>query len=338
MVAEVLKKLKGVSVAVVGDVVVDRYTYGTVNRMSREAPVAIVDEERVELRPGGAANAAVNIAALGASATLLGVVGGDRAAEAFQIAMKDRGVSLQLTVEAGRETAQKVRVMAASLGTRHQQVLRIDRTPRRPPTPVSVDHVISQLRRLTRTRCRSVLVSDYGQGLLTDAFTEAIKRLAENGCSVIVDSRYALHAARGPVILKPNAAELEQLVGRPVESTADTIDACRALVTERKLRAIVATRGRQGMVVVTAERKIAVVPMHGTAEVTDVTGAGDTVAAVLAAAVAAGVTLARAAQLASIAASIVVGKVGSAVATPSEIRRAGRPRGLKLETWRPGVA
>ncbi|MEW5854497.1 MAG: PfkB family carbohydrate kinase [Myxococcota bacterium] len=316
---DILQGLRRVQVGVLGDVVLDRYVFGTTNRISREAPVPVVLHEREEMRPGGAANAAVNAAVLGSRVSLLGVVGRDEAAARFRECMRGSGVKLHLVVEKGRHTAQKLRVMAGALGTRHQQVLRLDRDPVARPHVDTVRNVVATLRREAGRGMGALLLSDYGQGFMDTDIVDAAVGLARKGLPVVVDSRYALGRARGPVVLKPNAPELGELAGAPVTSVEDVVEAARAVLRRQQAAAVVATRGREGMVVVQKGGKVAVLPAHGNGEVTDVTGAGDTVAAALTAALGAGVTLERAASLANVAASVVVGKLGAATASPDEI-------------------
>lgn len=304
---------------VLGDVVVDRYIFGSTSRISREAPVPVVQHQRDEHRPGGAANAAVNVVALGARSTLLGVVGLDRTAAAFRACMRGSGVALSLVGEKGRATAEKTRIMAGAQGTRHQQVLRLDQDPAGPPSVASVRALLQRLKVAARAGARGVLLSDYGGGLMQPDVVAQVGAMAAQGMAVVVDSRWQLSLARGPVVLKPNAPELGEMLGRAVVSVQDTVAAAQRVLRRQGARAVVATRGREGMVVVEKGRPPLVLEAHGSTEVTDVTGAGDTVAAALVSALAAGAALADAARLANVAASVVVMKLGAATATPAEI-------------------
>lgn len=316
---DLLSRVRRIPVVVLGDVVVDRYVFGSTTRISREAPVPVVLHERDEVRPGGAANAAVNVASLGARCHLLGVVGRDGAAQAFRAGIKGRGVTLGLVVEAGRTTAEKTRVLAGSQGTRAQQVLRLDRDPAGPPSAASFKALVRALAERVRAGDRALLLSDYGGGLMADAVVEAVVGHARRGLPVVVDSRWLLGRVNGPVILKPNAPELAELTGLPVRTTEDVVAAATAVRLRLGASAVVATRGRDGMVVVASGRAPVVIEPHGSGEVTDVTGAGDTVAATLACALGAGIPLVEAARLANVAGSIVVQKLGAATASPAEL-------------------
>jgi rfaE bifunctional protein kinase chain/domain len=323
----ILRSLEKTPVVIVGDVVLDRYVLGTTHRISREAPVPVVLYESESVAPGGAANAAVNVTALGARAVLLGVVGPDGAARRLVACVEEKGVRPRLVGEEGRSTAQKIRVLAGAQGTRHQQVLRLDRDPAQPPGATSLRAVVTALRAEVRKGAQAVLLSDYGQGLVRDALLGEAVGLARQGMPVVVDSRYGLRDVRGPVVLKPNAPELAELVGAPVRTAQEAVEAARVALRRTRARAIVATRGREGMVVLESRGTPHVLAAHPTGEVTDVTGAGDTVAATLAVALGAGVSLWDAARLANVAASVVVGKLGAATATPDEIEAAWGPEG-----------
>jgi len=309
-------------VAVVGDVVVDRYVFGLTTRISREAPVPVVLHDREEVRPGGAANAAVNVVALGARVVLLGVVGKDAAASRLRLAMRNSGVRLAWIVEPGRHTAEKTRILAGAQGTRQQQVLRLDLDPRTPPSPRSIQALERALRAAVKAGARAVLLSDYGGGLMETSLVGTAAQLAAQGIVVVVDSRYGLRHARGPFVLKPNAPELAELAGLPAETGAQVAAAGTKVMRKLGAVAVVATRGRDGMVVLQRGHAPVELRAHGSGEVTDVTGAGDTVAAALVTALAAGVPLADAARLANVAASVVVQKLGAATATPQEILHA----------------
>ena len=312
----VLHKLRGVPVTVVGDAVVDRYILGITSRISREAPVPVVRYEAEEVRAGGAANAAVNLGALELRATLICLLGRDEAGMSLRRLLKARRVAVRAVSETGRATAVKTRILAGAQGTRRQQVLRLDVDPVRPPRAPSLQALA---RLMDAAPARAWLISDYGHGLMDGPVLELMAERARQGLPVVVDSRHGLSRVRGPVVLKPNAPELEGLAGAPVQDTADVVAAARAVVRRLGAAAVVATRGNQGMVVVERSREPVVIAAHGRGEVTDVTGAGDTVAAALTGALAAGVSLPMAARLANVAASVVVQKLGAATASPEEI-------------------
>ena len=296
-------------VLVVGDVMLDRYWFGEVNRISPEAPVPIVKVERTEERPGGAANVARNVASLGAQAMLLSVVGDDEAGRQIESLVQAAGVASSLHRDATIDTTVKLRVIG-----RQQQLLRIDfeTTPSR---EVLADKLADFTRLLDD--CDLVILSDYGKGGLVH-IGQMIELARSRGKKVLVDpkgedySRY-----RGATMITPNRAELRQVIGS-WSSEADLEKRAQALREELNAEALLLTRSEEGM---TLFRKGSVhhEPAHAR-EVFDVSGAGDTVIAALGAMMAAGATLDDAARVANVAAGIVVGKLGTATVHIEELR------------------
>jgi rfaE bifunctional protein kinase chain/domain len=312
-------------VAVVGDLIADEFIYGQLDRVSREAPVLILKYDATQVLPGGAGNAANNVAALGGRVRLVGVAGrdetGDRLLEAFQ-----RGVSAAGVVRPrAYRTPTKTRILAGGIHSAKQQVVRIDRA-----TTQRVDRRTLQdvERRLGRAAagCDALLVSDYGTGLVTPALVaKALRALAARGrkVPVLVDSRYALLAYRGMTACTPNESEVEHLLGVRIDDDLRTLErAGRTLVRRTGGAAVLITRGGRGMALFERGEKTRHIPIFGSDEIADVTGAGDTVIATMTLALAAGATHEEAARLANYAGGLVVMKRGTATVSADELRAA----------------
>ncbi len=294
----------------------DRYWYGDTGRISPEAPVPVVRVADGEERAGGAANVALNLAALGVGTTLVGAVGDDEAAAALGAAVEKAGVSAHWLVTPGVATITKLRVMSRS-----QQLIRLDFEA--PPTDFSQAIDSDRLAALaaeSAAQSNIVVLSDYGKGALLDC-PRLIARLREDGHRVLIDPKGTdWHRYRGASLLTPNMSELEAVVGCWA-SDDDLVARARALCNELQLEAILVTRSEQGMTLVPADGE----PLHLPTlarEVFDVTGAGDTVIATVAAGAAAGMNWAEAAYWANVAAGVAVGKVGTATVSPAELRHA----------------
>ena len=299
-----------VRVLVIGDVMLDHYWYGDTSRISPEAPVPIVRVRDTEKRPGGAANVAMNVAALGAHTTLAGLVGEDDTAEALERHLGKAGVHSELVHVAGIDTITKMRVLS-----RHQQLLRLD-IEESLPVEAARSLAIDSARWLHDAD--ALVLSDYGKGTLGDV-SGLIAAARERQVPVLVDPKGTdFERYRGAMLVTPNQAEFEQVVGRCAD--ADEIARrAQALRQSLSLGALLVTRGENGMTLVSADAPV--LHLHTEArEVFDVTGAGDTVIGVLAAAVAAGQGIADAARLANAAAGLVVGKLGAATASAEDLR------------------
>jgi D-glycero-beta-D-manno-heptose-7-phosphate kinase len=298
----------GARILVTGDVMLDRYWFGDVARISPEAPVPVVRVTRIEERPGGAANVARNCVSLGAHAQLLSVIGGDEAGGRLSELVDQAGVASNLHRDASMPTTVKLRVIG-----RQQQLLRIDFE-----TPPSSEVLASKLADFESAlpECDVVVLSDYGKGGLAH-IAKMIRLAGEAGKRVLVDPKgddYARY--RGANILTPNLSELREVVGSWA-SEADLAARVDKLRTDLALDAVLLTRSEQGMTLFDHSGA-----MHVSAqarEVYDVSGAGDTVSAALAVMLAAGAPLAEAVRVANRAAGIVVGKLGTAVATREEL-------------------
>ena len=303
-----LEKISQVRLLVVGDVMLDRYWFGDVSRISPEAPVPVVKVERLEERPGGAANVARNAAALGAQTALISVVGEDDAGRALQRLLQEGGIAAHLQVDAEIDTTVKLRVIG-----RQQQLLRIDfeTTPSHEVLRAKLAEFERQL-----AHCDIVVLSDYGKGGLTH-IGEMIRLARAAAKPVLVDPKgddWGKYA--GATVMTPNRAELAGVVGR-WHSETDMLQKAEKLRGELGLDALLVTRSEEGMSLLTDGHAY-----HQAAlarEVYDVSGAGDTVIATLAVMLAAGADWAEAIRVANVAAGIVVGKLGTAVVSRDEI-------------------
>jgi rfaE bifunctional protein kinase chain/domain len=318
--APLLQKFAKSRVVVVGDFVADEYVYGETERISREAPVLIVRFERSELAPGGAGNAAQNLAALGVEVRAVGLIGQDALGARLLGVLRAGAVDVRGVQRVrGRATEAKTRILAGGRSTRRQQMLRVDRTPE--PVPPSVERrLVSDLLRASRG-ATAVLASDYGSGVLSPRVIEALRGLRRRGIPVCVDSRYALNAFSGLTMLKPNEPELEAATGIRSSTPAGLSRAARSLQRRLGCQSLLVTRGRNGMSLFERGRPPVHLDAHGDKEAVDVTGAGDTVAATYAAAIASGAEPVEAMRLANVAASIVVQKAGTATVDRGEILR-----------------
>jgi D-beta-D-heptose 7-phosphate kinase/D-beta-D-heptose 1-phosphate adenosyltransferase len=315
-----LGALRGAAVLCLGDVMLDRFVYGEVERISPEAPVPVVRVERESAMLGGAGNVARNLAALGASVRFVSVAGRDEAGREIGVLCNAlAGCKHEIVGDGQRRTTIKTRFFAGS-----QQMLRADHETAAPIAARTetgvIRHAIDFL-----ADARVVVLSDYGKGVLTERVTsEVIAAATAAGKTVIVDPKGGDYRRyRGAQVVTPNRKELAEASHMPVASEAEIARAAAHLIETYDFGAVLATRGADGMTLITRERPDA--PLHlptEAREVFDVSGAGDTVVATIAAALAAGFALAEAAQLANAAAGIVVGKSGTAVAHPDELAAA----------------
>ncbi len=311
--------LAGRRVAVVGDVVLDEYVYGRPERLSREAAIPVLEFERRRCIPGGAANPAANIAALGSMATLVAQVGADTAGAELHAALTERAVDTSaLLVDAARPTTTKTRILAAVQLTVAQQVARIDRIERQPPLPSVEAQALAVLSELV-PQVDAVLCSDYRIGWLTPSLIEHIRTLCvAHGTLLTVDSQGRFEPYAGAAFLKCNLAEASAWLGQPLSSTAQVEAGLRRIRDQLKLAAVVITRGGAGFSLLDASG-MHHVPALPVAEVFDATGAGDTFVAVATLALAAGLPALTAARLANAASALVVRRIGVATVAPNEL-------------------
>ena len=304
-------------VLIAGDLLADEYIYGEVARVSREAPVLILKYDATEIVPGGAGNAANNVAALGGRACLAAVIGDD--AESRRVLKSfHRGVDRSAVIRAKRfRTPVKTRILAGGVHAARQQVVRIDRDS---GWPVAIEFSAAVLRKVSQlvNDCDAVILSDYGSGLVTPALADAVrvslaKRSRRRPVPVLVDSRYRLIDYQGLTACTPNESEVERVLGVQIDDDLDALErAGRQLLQKTRMNGVLITRGSRGMALFEPKRPTAHIPIFGSGEVADVTGAGDTVIATLGLALAAGASLYEAARLSNYAGGLVVKKRGTA--------------------------
>src|SRR6266849_2983885 len=310
-------------VVVVGDLILDEYLFGKPARISREAPVLILRFAERQVFLGGAANAAHNVHALGARVTPIGVIGRDGAGEELLALFRAAGISTDgIAIESGRTTPMKTRIMAGGYQATRQQVVRLDREPAGEPQPTTEDALLERLTALG-TRADAIVISDYGYGSVTPRIFEHVKTIARRANAIVsVDSRYQLPRFTGVTAATPNEAELEQLTGVATDDERTVEKAGRQLLERLDARMLLVTRGSRGMALFERDGATSFIPIHGTDEIADVTGAGDTVISTFSLALACGATPLEAASLANVAGGVVVMKRGTATVSPSELRQA----------------
>ena len=309
--------MRGRTVVVYGDVMLDEFVWGDVTRISPEAPVPVVDVRRESFHLGGAANVLTNLRALGARAAVVGVVGPDRAGERVRSELREAGAlgaDENLVTDVSRPTTVKTRIIAHS-----QTVVRADRERREPVDGPTEERVVATLRRLLRG-ADALVVSDYDKGAVTPGALDEVLPLAEvAGVPVLVDPKFRnFDSYRPATLVTPNHHEALRLTNTEDDTDEGMARAARAIRGRLGCRSVLITRGARGMMLLEGDGPPTYVPTAARA-VYDQTGAGDTVIATLAASLAAGATLVEAAMLANHAAGIVVGKVGTATASAEEL-------------------
>lgn len=313
----VVGSLTGVRVLVVGDVMLDTYVEGSVERVSPEAPIPVVRQRAVRTVAGGAANAAANAAALGGAVTLVGVIGNDEAGTTLAAHCKKQGIAARLTKEARRRTTQKQRI----LGDRNHQLLRLDTEDLHPLEAKTVAALLADVKKALGS-CDVVLLSDYGKGVLTPrTIAEVIAAARKKKIPVILDPKPRdasyMDALRGLTLLTPNKMESLLLAGGGLDDMMKVAER----LAKRLASHVLVTLGAEGMLLSERGKAAAHLPAHAH-EVADVSGAGDTVAATLALCVGAGADMRDAVDIANRAAGVVVTKMGTATLTPAELTAA----------------
>jgi len=320
----VIRSFRGRRVLVLADLVADEFVYGRVDRISREAPVLILQHHATDVRLGGGANAVHNIRTLGGAPIPLGVLGRDAHGLRLRAMLREIGIRAGgLVTDPGYVTPVKTRILAGGVHSTKQQIVRIDKASGLAARSAARRAVLAKLRRF-RGRVDGVLVSDYGFGLLTREVVEAAVGFARRrGIPVTVDSRFALLAFRGMTAVTPNEPEVEAALGVRIGHDKKRLEAAgRTLLRRLGVRAALITRGSDGMALFEPGQPPLHIPIYGSDEVADVTGAGDTVIATFTLALAAGAAPAQAARLANYAGGIVVMKRGTATASAGELRAA----------------
>ena len=314
-------------VLVVGDLIADEFIYGEVARVSREAPVLILKYDATEMVAGGAGNAANNVAALGGRTWLAGLAGTDVEGRRL-LATFPRGVDTRNVVRSKTyRTPMKTRILAGGVHSAKQQVVRIDRETGW-PLAEQVGRAFAKGLSKTMSECDAVVLSDYGSGLVTPELARTIqtmlaRRTRRRPVPLLVDSRYRLLEYRGLTACTPNEAEVEAALGLRINDDVEVLErAGRLLLRRTGTQAVLITRGSRGMALFQPKQATIHIPIFGSDEVADVTGAGDTVIAAFGVALAAGASFYEAARLANYAGGVVVMKRGTATVSAQELMAA----------------
>jgi rfaE bifunctional protein kinase chain/domain len=321
----IVDRFRGRKVAVIGDLVLDEYWVGRSSRISREAPVLILEHEGDRHVPGGAANAAMNVRSLGGAPLVVGRLGGDPAGIKLARALRKSGLSTTwLFRDKSGGTIVKTRILAGSSHAARQQIVRLDRGHTEPLTRAAEKRLTRAARTAIR-RAGAVLLSDYGYGVLSRVLRRAAIGDARRAkIPIVADSRYDLASYRGATLLTPNEHEVLEAMGLRSLRASALRRAGESLVNGGGARAVWITRGSDGMLLFERGSRPRGLSIVGSSDVADVTGAGDAVSATAALALAAGATQLEAAMLATYAASVVVMKRGTATVSREELRHAIR--------------
>jgi rfaE bifunctional protein kinase chain/domain len=320
---QIIKELGKRKIMVIGDMVADVYLEGKISRISREAPVLILEHQTEKVVPGGAANAVHNVATLSGSVYAVGVVGDDVAGQDLIRILDNKSVNTSgFIVDKSRPTITKTRIMAGGQATVRQQVVRIDKENKQPLDQdiqqALHDYIVSHINEMD-----GVVISDYGSNTITpDMITLVISTCQDRGIPCIVDSRYNIMAYHGVTVVKQNESEAAAVVGYDINDRETLLRAGNTILTGLDAQAVLITLGADGMGLFQKTGEFIHIPVTNISEVYDVTGAGDTVVSTMILALAAGASYGDAARLSNFAAGIVVKKLGTATTTPRELSQA----------------
>jgi len=317
--AKIVAGFLGKRIVVIGDAIADQFIYGEISRVSREAPVFILRHEHTETTPGGAGNCAANLAALGAKVELISVLGSDEPGKILYSKLREAGVGCDgVTVSADRRTTTKVRVLAGQTHSTRQQVIRIDYDNEPDFSPELKVVLSGDITRLL-TGAEAVIISDYNYGVANPETAELVRAAVGPTVPVLVDSRFRLSIFSGFSSATPNEDEVEQLLGVKHADPAALESAAEQLRQRLGYKALLVTRGGNGMTLIEADTAPLHIDAVGSRQPIDVTGAGDTVIATYALALASGASFAEAARLANFAGGLVVMKRGTATVSADEL-------------------
>jgi D-glycero-beta-D-manno-heptose-7-phosphate kinase len=313
---DVIDRFKGKRIVVVGDLVADVFVYGEISRISREAPVLILNHRETQVVPGGGANAIHNLWALGAKPFPVGVVGDDAEGQQLLGYFSNLGIDVSgIAIAKSLRTPSKMRILAGAVHSQRQQIVRLDSG-----SPLEDEKIRNAVKRKLKVALReadALLISDYGYGLATPEIVSSTRR---KSLTATLDSRFSLMNFSGMTAATPNEPEVEAALGISIGNDQKKLEwAGRTLLRKLKHDAVLITRGKDGMALFERAKKTAHIPIHGSDEVADVTGAGDTVIATFTLALAAGASHYQAAQLANYAGGIVVMKHGTRPVTHHEL-------------------
>jgi len=308
---------------VIGDMVADVYLEGKIARISREAPVLILEHTAETVVPGGASNAVHNTATLGGCVYAVGVVGEDFAGQELRRILQSKTVETAgLIIDTSRSTITKTRVMAGGQATVRQQIVRIDKENKQALT-AEIEQTVTDYIANHMIDMDAVVISDYGGSTVTPRIiTNVLDVCREKGIPCMVDSRYNIMAYNGVTVVKQNESEAAKAVGYDIIDQATLLSAGKTILETLDAQAVLISRGPDGMSLFEKTGKVTHIPVTNKSEVYDVTGAGDTVVATMILALAAGASYEHAARLSNFAAGIVVKKPGTATTTPDELCQA----------------
>ncbi len=321
---KIVEAFPSITVTVLGDLVADEFVFGEISRVSREAPVLILKHRERTVLPGGGANAANNLADLGVNVLPVGVVGDDEPGRLLIKYFRHKRIPVSgVLKDKSYTTVTKTRILAGMTHTSRQQVVRVDREPTEAPNAHLTREVYLAARNYAHAS-DALLVSDYGYGAATPAIVTALREKGKIGnVPIVLDSRYRMLQYSGITAVTPNEPEVEEALGvRIGQDWSQVLAAGDEVMQRMKLQSMVMTRGRDGMVAFDRKHKPVDIPIFGSDQVADVTGAGDTVIAAFTAAFAAGATTEEAAQIANYAGGIVVMKRGTATVMHEELLHA----------------
>jgi D-glycero-beta-D-manno-heptose-7-phosphate kinase len=313
---DVIDRFKGKRIVVVGDLVADVFVYGEISRISREAPVLILNHRETQVVPGGGANAIHNLWALGAKPVPVGVVGDDAEGQQLLGYFSNLGIDVSgIAIAKSLRTPSKMRILAGAVHSQRQQIVRLDSGS--PLEDEKIRNAVKRKLKVALKEADALLISDYGYGLATP---EIVSSTGRKSLTVTLDSRFSLMNFSGMTAATPNEPEVEAALGISIGNDQKKLEwAGRTLLRKLKHDAVLITRGKDGMALFERAKKTAHIPIHGSDEVADVTGAGDTVIATFTLALAAGASHYQAAQLANYAGGIVVMKHGTRPVTHHEL-------------------
>lgn len=314
---EIIRRFGDQKIVIIGDAIADRFVHGSISRVSREAPVFILQHQHTETLPGGAANCAMNLVALGAKVSLISVTGSDEAGNELRAKLESAGVNIDGVIACDKvQTTTKVRILAGHSHSSKQQVIRIDYEG----ASLNDDGVRSALLNKLQQAIDSanaVVISDYNYGVVDAQAVDLIRK--SSGIPVLVDSRFHLLDYPGFTASTPNQEEVENLAGTPITTAEQLEQAATELKQRLGHRALLVTRGGEGMTLVEHDAAPVHIQAVGAQQPVDVTGAGDTVIATFTLALASGASFADAARLANYAGGLVVMKRGTATISAAEL-------------------
>ena len=315
-----LKKFNKINILIIGDMVADVYLNGNISRVSREAPVLVLEHAGEKVVPGGAANVVHNVATLGGQAFAVGLIGNDKAGTGLRDILNDKNVETTgLIIEENRPTITKTRIIAGGSATVSQQIVRIDQEMKSPILSQTEESFINILKQVI-DKIDAVVLSDYGSGMLSDKIRSfIIESCQEKNIKTIVDSRYDILKFNGVSFVKQNESEAAKAVGFELTNEDAVVTAGKILLEKLQAEGIIISRGEQGMSLIQDNGEIHHIPVVDKSEVFDVSGAGDTAVAAFILAIASGAKPVEATKIANFAAGIAVRKLGTATVSNEEL-------------------